>query len=79
MALLVLAMIPAGFVMVQPDLDRSLQNALFVFHKNTGVLLLVLVVSGPLPLAASAGPASRRPAGLAAQAAGLSHLRSMRF
>lgn len=43
-ALLVLGMIPAGFVMVQPDLDRSLQNTLFVFHKNTGVLVLVLVL-----------------------------------
>jgi cytochrome b561 len=44
MALLVLAMIPAGMVMVQPDIDRSLQNSLFIFHKNVGVLLLILVV-----------------------------------
>jgi len=44
MALLVLAMIPAGVLMVQPDIGRSLQNTLFVFHKNTGVLLVVLVV-----------------------------------
>jgi cytochrome b561 len=44
MAILVLAMIPVGFVMVQPDLDRSIQNALFLFHKNVGVLLLILVV-----------------------------------
>lgn len=43
MALLVLGMIPAGFVMVQPGLDRSLGNALFIFHKNVGVLLLILV------------------------------------
>jgi cytochrome b561 len=44
MAVLVLAMIPAGVLMVQPDIDRSLQNTLFIFHKNTGVLLLILVV-----------------------------------
>jgi len=44
MALLVLAMIPAGLIMVQPDLDRSLQNSLFVFHKNVGALLIVLVL-----------------------------------
>jgi cytochrome b561 len=44
MALLVLLMIPAGVVMVQPEIDRSLQNTLFVFHKNMGVLLALLVV-----------------------------------
>ncbi len=43
MAILVLATIPAGFVMVQPDLDRVTQNALFIFHKNVGVLLLLLI------------------------------------
>jgi cytochrome b561 len=44
MALLVLATIPAGLVMVQPGLDRALQNTLFVFHKNIGVVLLVLIL-----------------------------------
>lgn len=44
MAILVLMMIPAGVAMVQPDIDRSLQNTLFIFHKNTGVLLALLVV-----------------------------------
>ena len=44
MALLILATIPAGVVMVQQGLDRSLQNTLFIFHKNVGVLLLILVV-----------------------------------
>lgn len=43
-ALIVLLMIPAGFLMVQPDLDRGTQNALFVFHKNVGVLVLLLVL-----------------------------------
>lgn len=42
--LLVLGMIPAGMVMVQEGLDRSLQDRLFIFHKNGGVLLLVLVL-----------------------------------
>lgn len=44
MAGLILLMIPAGFVMVQPGLDRGLQNTLFIFHKNVGVLLLLLIV-----------------------------------
>jgi len=45
MALLVLMMIPVGLLMVQQGLERSLQNALFVFHKNVGVLLLGLIVA----------------------------------
>lgn len=44
MAVLVLAMVPVGFLMVQQGLPRALQNALFIFHKNVGVLLLVLIV-----------------------------------
>jgi len=43
MAILIIATVPAGLVMVQPGLDRGLQNALFLFHKNVGVLLLLLV------------------------------------
>jgi cytochrome b561 len=42
-ALLVLMMIPAGFVMVQEGISRSLQNTLFIFHKNVGVFVLLLV------------------------------------
>lgn len=45
MAILVLMMIPAGFLMVQPGLDRATQNALFIFHKNTGVLVFILVLA----------------------------------
>ena len=41
--MLILPTIPAGMIMVQPGLDRSLQNALFLYHKNVGVLLLLLV------------------------------------
>lgn len=44
MALLVLGMIPVGFLMVQEGLSRPLQNTLFISHKNIGVLLLVLIV-----------------------------------
>ena len=44
MAVLVLMMIPVGFLMVQEGLPRTLQNNLFISHKNTGVLLLVLIV-----------------------------------
>ena len=44
MALLILMMIPAGMLMVQEGLSRPLQNSLFIFHKNVGVLLLLLIV-----------------------------------
>ena len=44
MAVLILLTIPAGMIMVQPGLDRGLQNALFIYHKNVGVFLLLLVV-----------------------------------
>lgn len=44
MAILVLAMIPVGVLMTQQGLERSLQNSLFIFHKNVGVLLLILIV-----------------------------------
>jgi len=43
-ALLVLGMIPAGVIMVQEGLPRPVQNTLFIFHKNFGVLVLVLMV-----------------------------------
>lgn len=42
-ALIVLAMIPAGLVMIQEGLDRPLQNLLFMFHKNVGVIVLFLM------------------------------------
>lgn len=43
MALLVLGLIPVGFLMVREGLDRTFQNVLFISHKNIGVLLLVLI------------------------------------
>jgi len=42
-AILVFAMIPVGALMVQDGLGRSLQNGLFIFHKNTGVIVAILV------------------------------------
>ena len=44
MAVLILSMIPVGFLMVQDGLPRAIQNSLFIFHKNVGVLLLLLAV-----------------------------------
>ncbi|MGB7431448.1 MAG: cytochrome b [Ahrensia sp.] len=44
MAILVLGMLPVGGLMVQSGLNRDLQNALFIAHKNIGVLLLILIV-----------------------------------
>lgn len=41
-ALIVLAMIPAGLIMTNVD-DRAVQDPLFIFHKNAGALLLVLI------------------------------------
>jgi cytochrome b561 len=43
-AALILAMIPVGFLMVQQGLGRTLQNNLYMFHKNVGVLVLGLVL-----------------------------------
>lgn len=43
MAILVLLMIPAGFIMIREGISRPLQNNLFIFHKNVGVLLLILI------------------------------------
>lgn len=43
-AVLVLATIPVGVVMLQDGLSRPVQNLLFILHKNTGVILLLLVL-----------------------------------
>lgn len=43
-AVLVLTTIPAGLVMVQEGLPRPLQDSLFLYHKNIGPVILVLVV-----------------------------------
>lgn len=41
-AIVVLAMIPAGLVMADTE-NRGLQDTLFIFHKNTGALLIMLL------------------------------------
>ena len=43
-ALMVIATMPIGRTMVQPGIDRSLQDTLFILHKNGGVIILVLMV-----------------------------------
>lgn len=42
--LLILAMIAAGFAMVQEEFPQSVRNSLFIFHKNMGVLLFFAVL-----------------------------------
>ena len=43
-AVLVLSTIPAGLIMVQEGLSRPLQDSLFLYHKNIGPVILILVV-----------------------------------
>lgn len=43
-ALLVIAMLPVGSMMVQEGLDRATQDRLFIFHKNVGVVILLLML-----------------------------------
>ncbi|MEM1428873.1 MAG: cytochrome b/b6 domain-containing protein [Pseudomonadota bacterium] len=43
-AILILGMIPAGIIMVQDGLPRPVQNSLFIFHKNFGVVVLLLML-----------------------------------
>lgn len=42
--LLVFTTIPAGLVMVQEGLPRALQDGLFLYHKNIGPIILLLVL-----------------------------------
>lgn len=43
-AIAVLLMIPAGLIMVTKGLPRPVQDMLFLFHKNTGVLLFPFIL-----------------------------------
>lgn len=69
-AIAVLGMIPAGVIMVQEGISRPLQNTLFLFHKNTGVIVLLVVllrlayrqIVPPPPLPASVPDWQRRAA-----------------
>jgi cytochrome b561 len=44
-AVIVLLMIPAGLIMTREGIDRTLQDTLFIFHKNTGVILFFIVLA----------------------------------
>lgn len=44
MALMIIPMIPAGFIMIQDGLPRAVQDAMFISHKNMGTLLLILII-----------------------------------
>ena len=44
LAAIVIAMVPVGIIMLIDGLDRSTQNLLFILHKNTGVVILLLMV-----------------------------------
>lgn len=67
-AILVLALLAAGQAMVTKGLARPVQDALFIFHKNAGVLVLALVAARlwvrwrhpPPPLPAHVPPAQAR-------------------
>ena len=75
MALLILSTIPVAFLMVQDGLGRSLQNALFIYHKNVGVLLLILIgMRIAYRLAVSPPPLPDHVPSWQAKAAALSHL-----
>lgn len=41
---LVLTTIPAGLIMVQEGLPRPLQDSLYLYHKNIGPVILILVI-----------------------------------
>jgi cytochrome b561 len=44
-ALILVATIPAGVTMVQEGLARPTQDALYIFHKNAGVVIFLLVLA----------------------------------
>jgi len=44
-AIVVLATIPVGVIMTTEGLSRPFQNSLYIFHKNVGVLILLLVAA----------------------------------
>lgn len=71
-AALLLTTIPIGNFMTTDGLARSTQNAMFIFHKNVGVLILLLMIARlayrlavpPPPLPASVPDWQQRIAGI---------------
>src|SRR5690606_20369355 len=43
-AIMVLGMLAVGSIMIIDGLDRSLSDALYALHKNTGVIILLLMI-----------------------------------
>ncbi len=70
--LLVLSTIPVATIMVQEGLDRPTQDILFIYHKNVGVILFLLIalrigwrlLNPPPPLPHSVPPLQQRVARL---------------
>ena len=44
-AVLIIATLPIGNIMLQEELERSTQDFLFILHKNGGVIIFLLVVA----------------------------------
>lgn len=44
-AIVVLATLPAGVLMLNESIARETRNTLFIFHKNVGVVILLLVLA----------------------------------
>lgn len=44
-ALLVISTIPVGVAMTQEGLPRNIQDTLFIYHKNVGVIIFLLVLA----------------------------------
>lgn len=73
--LLVFSTLPAGWIMVQEGLPRPVQDALFLYHKNIGPVILLLVVARlVLRLLRPAPPLPSSLSRMQALAAGAVHL-----
>ncbi|MGV3650308.1 MAG: cytochrome b [Devosia sp.] len=65
--LVVFSTIPAGIIMLRPGIARPLQDALFTYHKNIGLVILALILARLIyrlvrpapPLPASVPPLQR--------------------
>jgi cytochrome b561 len=44
LAVVIIAMLPVGNIMLQDGIARPTQDLLFILHKNTGVIILLLMV-----------------------------------
>jgi len=43
-AIMVIGMLPVGSIMIIEGLDKTLSDTLFILHKNTGVIILLLMI-----------------------------------